>query len=79
MYNSKKNIVQVVNIKDPIPGDWNITAASDSAHSVRLTALSDINFNFGFSLQTPNKIAETIFNPLLGKSYKAFQPLLCSE
>lgn len=52
-----------------MPGDWNIKTESDSAHSVRLTALSDVTFNFGFSLGQPNKITETIFNPLLGKFF----------
>lgn len=49
-----------------MPGDWNIKTESDSAHSVRLTALSDVAFNFGFSLKQPTQITETLFNPLLG-------------
>lgn len=49
-----------------MPGDWNIVAGSDSAHSIRLTALSDVVFNFGFSLQQPERITETNISPLLG-------------
>lgn len=56
----------MVNVENPIPGEWNVKATSDSAHSVRLTAISDIVFNFGFSLKTPQRISETFFNPLRG-------------
>lgn len=59
--------VKVVNIENPMPGDWNVVTSADSPHSVRLSALSDIIFNFGFSLQKPVKLSETLFNPLLGK------------
>lgn len=57
--------LKVVNVENPIPGEWNVKAESDSAHSVRLTAISDVIFNFGFSLKVPEKISETLFNPLL--------------
>lgn len=62
--------IQVVNVENPIPGEWNVKATSDSAHSVRLTAISDIVFNFGFTLKTPQKISETFFNPLKGWKIK---------
>lgn len=55
----------MVNVQNPSPGEWNVRAESDSAHSVRLTAISDVAFNFGFSLKIPEKISETLFNPLL--------------
>lgn len=66
-------IIKVVNVENPIPGEWNVKATSDSAHSVRLTAISDIVFNFGFSLKTPQKIAETFFNPL-----QSLQIIICN-
>lgn len=56
----------MVNVENPIPGEWNVKATSDSAHSVRLTAISDIVFNFGFTLKPPQTISETFFNPLKG-------------
>ncbi|XP_037039189.1 hemicentin-1-like isoform X2 [Bradysia coprophila] len=56
--------LKVVNVENPIPGEWNVIATSDSAHSVRLTAISDIVFNFGFTLKPPQTISETFFNPL---------------
>lgn len=58
--------LKIVNVQDPEPGEWSIKAQAESAHSVRLTALSNVIFNFGFSLKTPKKIEETLFNPLLG-------------
>lgn len=63
----KLDNVKVVNIENPIPGDWKVVTSADSPHSVRLSALSDITFNFGFSLQKPSNLSETLFNPLLGK------------
>lgn len=48
-------------------------AGSDSSHSVRLTALSDVIFSFGFSLHEPLAIAETLYNPLLGIYLSEFQ------
>lgn len=53
-------------MENPQPGEWNVKATSDSAHSVRLTAISDIVFNFGFTLKTPQRISDTFFNPLQG-------------
>lgn len=53
-------------MENPIPGEWNVIATSDSAHSVRLTAISDIVFNFGFTLKPPETMSETFFNPLKG-------------
>lgn len=55
-----------MNVEDPKPGEWNIKAEAESAHSIRLTGLSDVIFNFGFSLNIPNNISETAFSPLLG-------------
>lgn len=65
-HHKQSDNIQVVNVENPIPGEWNVKATSDSAHSVRLTAISDIVFNFGFTLKTPQTISETFFNPLKG-------------
>lgn len=59
--------LKVVNVQNPMPGEWNVKAESDSPHSIRLTALSDVVFNFGFSLKIPKNMDETLFNPLLGE------------
>lgn len=67
--------IKVVNVENPIPGEWNVKATSDSAHSVRLTAISDIVFNFGFTLKTPQRMSETFFNPLKGIA-KTFSNLI---
>ncbi|KAJ6636828.1 Hemicentin-1, partial [Pseudolycoriella hygida] len=69
VYEKGKNVLdlenlKVVHVENPIPGEWNVKTTSDSAHSVRLTAISDITFGFGFSLKAPQSISETVFNPL---------------
>ena len=58
--------LKVVNVVDPEPGEWQVRAEAASAHSVRLTALSDVVFRFGFSLKAPRRIEETIYSPLSG-------------
>lgn len=80
--------LKVIKIEDPQPGEWSVQAKADSPYSIRLTALSDIIFNFGFSLTEPQIIAETSFNPLLGmfchqssqvlKFKKVLKPIKCS-
>lgn len=58
--------LRLVKIKDPKEGRWNVEAIADSSHSVRLGALSDMKFEFGFSVEEPKKLLETSFQPLAG-------------
>lgn len=58
--------LRLVRIKDPLGGLWNVEARADSSHSVRLGAISDIKFQFGFSVEEPKKISETSYQPLKG-------------
>lgn len=60
-----KNL-KLVKIKDPLGGEWNVEASADSSHSIRLGAISEIKFRFGFSVNEPKKISETSFQPLSG-------------
>lgn len=60
-----KNL-KLVNIKDPMDGVWKIEARADSSHSLRLNALSDLKFEFGFSLDRVDGKSETSFQPLVG-------------
>jgi hypothetical protein len=60
-----KNL-KLVKIKDPLGGEWNVEASADSSHSIRLGAISEIKFRFGFSVNEPKKITETSFQPLRG-------------
>ncbi|KAG5680582.1 hypothetical protein PVAND_010079 [Polypedilum vanderplanki] len=60
-----KNL-KLVNIKDPNEGIWRIEAKADSSHSIRLSALSNLKFEFGFSLNDVEKKTETSHQPLVG-------------
>lgn len=60
-----KNL-KLVNIKDPNEGVWRIEAKADSSHSIRLSALSNLKFDFGFSLVSIVKKSETSHQPLVG-------------
>lgn len=57
--------LKLINIKDPKGGIWTIEAGAESAHSLRLSALSDVKFDFGFSDQEVTKSSETSFLPLV--------------
>lgn len=58
--------LKLVKIKDPLGGEWNVEARAESSHSVRLGAISDIKFQFGFSVNEPKKIGETSYQPRKG-------------
>lgn len=58
--------LKLVNIKDPKDGLWRIEAGAESAHSVRLSALSDLKFDFGFSGEEISRKSETSVLPLAG-------------
>jgi von Willebrand factor A domain-containing protein 7 len=59
--------LKLINIKDPNDGIWKIEAGAESSHSLRLGAISDLQFEFGFSLNDATKKAETSFQPLSGQ------------
>lgn len=58
--------LRLVKIKDPVDGLWNVESAADSSHSIRLGAISEMKFEFGFSIDEPKKKSETSFQPLVG-------------
>lgn len=58
--------LKLVKIKDPIDGLWNVESEADSSHSVRLGAISEMKFEFGFSVDEPKLQSETSFQPLGG-------------
>ncbi|PNF42950.1 hypothetical protein B7P43_G11501, partial [Cryptotermes secundus] len=58
--------IKAVNVIEPEPGQWKVKVGSDSEHSVRSTGLSDVNFNFGFSVVVTDKMEETYHRPLKG-------------
>lgn len=59
--------IKAVNVIEPEPGQWKVKVGSDSEHSVRSTGLSDVNFNFGFSVVVTDKMEETYHRPLKGE------------
>lgn len=59
--------LKLVNIKDPKDGLWRIEAGADSAHSVRLSGMSDLKFDFGFSAGEISRKFETSVRPLMGE------------
>lgn len=56
--------LRLVKIKDPVDGLWNVESEADSSHSIRLGAISEMKFEFGFSTDEPKKQTETSFQPL---------------
>ena len=59
--------LKFVEIKNPLPGKWQLTASSESNFSLRVGAISTVRFDFGFSQNIPSKAAETLFQPLKGQ------------
>lgn len=58
--------VQIVNVKDPEHGTWNVHLSSNSSHTVRATGLSPIDFVYGFSTLPTSNLQETYHRPLKG-------------
>lgn len=58
--------LQAVNVKDPEVGKWNIITRSDTNYSLRLSGLTDLRFQHGFSTNKPKSIDETSHRPLHG-------------
>lgn len=56
--------LRLVKIKDPVDGLWKVEAGAESSHSIRLGAISELKFEFGFSTEEPTKKSETSFQPL---------------
>jgi len=59
------NNLKLVKIKDPKIGIHTVETSADSPHSVRLGAISDLKFDFGFSTSPVSKKAETSFQPFV--------------
>ncbi|XP_062528132.1 hemicentin-1 isoform X4 [Bombyx mori] len=56
--------IMVVKVLDPEPGTWSISVGSEKDYSVKVVGLSNLTFNYGFSLQRPTSMAETGYRPL---------------
>lgn len=66
--------VKVVKVMKPISGKWQVETKARSPNSIRLSAISDIIFDFGFSQSLPKSITDTSYTPLSGR----FFVLICS-
>nr|XP_022322237.1 hemicentin-1-like isoform X1 [Crassostrea virginica] len=58
--------VKVINVRDPKPGAWRLRVDSSSAHTLRITGLSKMDFAAGFDQQKPAHISSTQLRPLEG-------------
>ena len=57
----------IVNVKDPANGLWLIELSAQSAHTVRVTGLSSLDFVHGFSLQPTLALNDTQPQPTRGQ------------
>uniref|UniRef100_A0A1B0D2W5 Ig-like domain-containing protein n=1 Tax=Phlebotomus papatasi TaxID=29031 RepID=A0A1B0D2W5_PHLPP len=77
--NKTKNLidlprVKAVKVPSPEPGVWTVDASSTSAHSVKISGVSNVGFHFGFALRKPDSINETQPRPIRDK-----ENILCIE
>ncbi len=56
----------VVNVKDPKPGVWNIQVSAEGHHTVRISGLSGVDFEYGFSRVPVSNMEETESRPVRG-------------
>ncbi|XP_063876640.1 hemicentin-1-like isoform X2 [Scylla paramamosain] len=67
--------VKIVGVKQPLPGQYNISVGSDSKFTVRATGVSSLSFDHGFSLYPTTDFKETYHRPMTGEtSYVLLKP-----
>lgn len=67
--------VKIVGVKQPLPGQYNISVGSDSKFTVRATGVSSLSFDHGFSLYPTTDFKETFHRPMTGEtSYVLVRP-----
>ncbi|XP_064648784.1 hemicentin-1-like [Lineus longissimus] len=57
---------QIVGIKNPMPGMWKLIVKSESAHTLRVTGLSSLDFVHGFSRTPTLNMKTTSHRPVQG-------------
>lgn len=62
----KLETLEIVKVERPMPGKWNVNTKSSSAHTVKLSGMSNVTFKYGFSFDKPSDIKETTFQPIAG-------------
>ncbi|XP_078407396.1 LOW QUALITY PROTEIN: hemicentin-1-like [Cetorhinus maximus] len=60
------NSARVVNVKNPWPGMWTIKLRSTGRHSARITGVSSIDFQAGFSTKPTSDFWKTSERPIQG-------------
>ncbi|KAM5147900.1 hemicentin-1 [Mantella aurantiaca] len=60
------NSAKVLNIKDPTPGMWKIKTSSSGRHSVRITGVSTVDFQAGFSNKPTLDFSKASSRPIEG-------------
>lgn len=70
IYRNFKNLANLDNVKmlqvnNPVPGEWRIEVSAKSAYSGQIAIVSDLVFKYGFSLVPPRTIYNTAYHPLL--------------
>ncbi|CAF2894680.1 unnamed protein product [Rotaria sp. Silwood2] len=58
--------VYILNVKHPMIGEWKIQVISSSAHSIRITGLSRLTFQHGFSSNLITDLTRTRRQPIQG-------------
>ena len=68
-YEELLNIAQalIVNVKSPRPGIWKLKVTADKQHTIRITGLSVMNFNHGFSRAPTLDMTVTEARPIKGR------------
>ena len=59
--------IYVVGIQDPTPGVWHLQAGSSGSHTIRVTAISQLDFSYGFSKEMTWDFTSTMRRPIKGK------------
>ncbi|KPJ19296.1 Hemicentin-2 [Papilio machaon] len=58
--------IMIVKVLEPEPGNWTITVGSEKDYSVKVSGLSNITFDHGFSVEKTNSMDEASYRPLQG-------------
>lgn len=57
---------QILVVPNPESGTWRIESKAGSPYSTQVAGLSEVNFDYGFSLRTPSNQEETLYQPIKG-------------
>ncbi|XP_068622932.1 hemicentin-1-like [Battus philenor] len=58
--------IMIVKVLEPEAGNWTITVGSEKDYSVKVSGLSNLTFDHGFSVEKSNSMDEASYRPLQG-------------